>query len=92
MTATDPSRAAERTALAWNRTGLSFVAVGAAVLRALAPSGRGAVGLVMIVVGSAAAVHAWRPRSGENQVRAIRLLAFATTLMAVAVFVAAVAP
>jgi uncharacterized membrane protein YidH (DUF202 family) len=92
MTAPDRSRALERTALAWNRTGLSFVAVGAAVLRLLAPSGRGAVGVLMVLVGAGASVHAWRPRVGEDRVRAVRLLAFATTLMAVAVLVAAAAP
>ena len=92
MTAPDRSRAFERTALAWNRTGLSFVAIGAAVLRTLAPSGRGAVGLAMVVVGAGASVHAWRPRGGHDRVRAVRLLAFATTLLAVAVLGAAAAP
>jgi uncharacterized membrane protein YidH (DUF202 family) len=92
MTAPDRSRAVERTALAWNRTGLSFVAIGAAVLRTLAPSGRGAVGVAMVIVGAGAAVHAWRPRLGHDRARAIRLLAYATTLMATAVLVAAAAP
>jgi uncharacterized membrane protein YidH (DUF202 family) len=92
MTAPDRSRALERTALAWNRTGLSFVAVGAAVLRVLAPSGKGAVGLVMVLVGAAASVHAWRPRTGGDRVRAVRLLALATTLLAVAVLVTAATP
>ena len=92
MTAPDRSRALERTSLAWNRTGLSFVAVGAAVLRTLAPSGRGAVGLGMVVVGAAASVHAWRPRTGTDRVRAVRFLAYATTLLAAAVLVAAAAP
>ena len=90
MTASDRSRAAERTALAWNRTGLSFVAVGAAVLRLLTPTGRGAVGAGMVVVGAAASVYAWRPRGDAK--RAIPLLAWATTLLAVAVLVAAAAP
>ena len=91
MTVPDRSRALERTALAWNRTGLSFVAVGAVVLRTLAPSGRGAVGLVMVAVGIAAALHAWRPRA-EDPVRAIRLLSLGTTALAVAVLVAAATP
>lgn len=92
MSGPDRSRALERTALAWNRTGLSFVAIGAAVLRTLAPNGRGAVGLAMVVVGGAAAVYAWRPRTGADRVRAVRLLALATTLLSVAVLVAAAAP
>jgi uncharacterized membrane protein YidH (DUF202 family) len=92
VTAPDRSRAVERTALAWNRTGLSFVAVGAAVLRALAPTGRGAVGAGMVVVGAAASVYAWRPRGRGDAQRAVHVLAWATTLMAVAVLVAAVAP
>jgi uncharacterized membrane protein YidH (DUF202 family) len=92
VTAPDRSRAVERTALAWNRTGLSFVAVGAAVLRALAPSGRGAVGAGMVVVGAAASVYAWRPRGRSDTNRAVHLLARSTTLLAAVVFVAAAAP
>lgn len=92
MSEPDRSRAMERTALAWNRTGLAFVAIGAAVLRTLAPTGRGAVGIAMVVVGGAAAMHAWRPRAGPDRVRAVRLLALATTLLSVAVLIAAVAP
>ena len=92
MTAPDRSRASERTALAWNRTGLAFVAIGAAVLRTLAPNGRGAVGVGMVLVGAAASVHAWRPRAGPDRVRAVRLLAIATTSLSVAVLAAAAAP
>lgn len=92
MTPTDGSRALERTALAWNRTGLSFIAVGAAVLRLLGPNGRGAVGAGMVVVGAATSVYAWRPREPRDAARAARLLAVATTLLAVGVLVAAALP
>ncbi len=78
--------------MAWNRTGLSFVAVGAAVLRFLAPSGRGAVGVAMVVVGTAAAVYAWRPRTGRDGQTAVHLLAWATMLLAAAVLAAAAMP
>lgn len=87
---TRPERALERTALAWNRTGLSFVVVGTAVLRVLAPAGRGLVGIAMVLVGAVASTYAWRPRRERRY--AIRLLAFATTAVAIAVFVAAAVP
>jgi uncharacterized membrane protein YidH (DUF202 family) len=51
----DPGLAAERTDLAWNRSGLSLIACGAVVLRGLAntPVGRGhlAVGACILTLG-----------------------------------------
>jgi uncharacterized membrane protein YidH (DUF202 family) len=88
----EPSRAAERTALAWNRTGLAFVVSGAIVIRLLAPDGRGAVGLVMLAIGTVTAAYGWRFRSAVAHGRAVQLLALATTALAVAVFVAAAVP
>lgn len=88
----DRSRATERTALAWNRTGLAFVAAGAVVLRFLPADGRGAVGLAMVVVGTLTATHGWRYRAGTSPGRAVRLLALSTTTLAVGVLVAAALP
>ena len=88
----DPSRAAERTALAWNRTGLSFVAVGAAVLKTLPADGRGAVGIAMVVVGTITAAYGWRIRLYHSPALALRALALASTGLAVAVLVAAALP
>ncbi len=49
----DVSLARERTLLAWNRTGLTALAVGAVALRAFpVGTGRGLVGLVYLLVGS----------------------------------------
>lgn len=92
MTPPERSRAAERTALAWNRTGLAFVVLGAVVVRLLSPTGRGAVGIPMIAIGAITAAYAWRPRTRVGAARAVRLLAYSTTLLAVAVLVAAAAP
>jgi uncharacterized membrane protein YidH (DUF202 family) len=88
----DRSRAAERTALAWNRTGLAFVATGVVVVRFLAPDGRGAVGLLMIAMGTVTASYGWRYRDRTAAGRAVRMLAWATTGLAAAVFVAAAVP
>ena len=88
----DSSRARERTALAWNRTGLSFVATGAVVVRFLAPDGRGVVGLLMIAMGTAVAAYGWRYRDRSAAGRAVRLLGWSTTILAGAVLVAAAVP
>lgn len=88
----DPSRAAERTALAWNRTGLAFVVTGVIVVRFLTPDGRGAVGLLMIAMGTATAAYGWRYRDRAAAGRAVRLLAWATTVLAAATLVAAALP
>jgi uncharacterized membrane protein YidH (DUF202 family) len=75
--------AAERTLLAWNRTGLSFVAVGAGILRLFA--GRGAavqsslvgagtlaIGVLVIVLGRVAYAQEIRQRpSSAGRLRAV---------------------
>jgi putative membrane protein len=53
--AREPGLAAERTDLAWNRSGLALLACGAAVLRGFPPanfSARHAVGAVILVLGA----------------------------------------
>jgi uncharacterized membrane protein YidH (DUF202 family) len=83
----DPSQAAERTALAWNRTGLSFVVAGAVVLRVLASRDEIVgilVGTAMLVTGTLAAAYAWRPRDRGAAERAVRRLALATVGLAAA--------
>ena len=50
----DPGLASERTDLAWNRSGLSLLACGAAVIRGFPPAGfsaRHVVGAVILVLG-----------------------------------------
>jgi uncharacterized membrane protein YidH (DUF202 family) len=61
----DPGLAAERTDLAWNRSGLSLIACGAVVIRGLAntPVGRGnlAVGAGILTLGVLTwALGSWR--------------------------------
>ena len=61
----DPGMAAERTDLAWNRSGLSLIACGAVVMRGLAntPVTRGnlAVGACILTLGIVAwALGSWR--------------------------------
>jgi uncharacterized membrane protein YidH (DUF202 family) len=60
----DPGLAAERTDLAWNRSGLSLIACGAAILRGLAGTpvshGNLAVGACILALGVATwALGAW---------------------------------
>jgi len=50
----DPELASERTALAWNRSGLALLACGVAVIRGFPPAGfspRHVVGVVILVLG-----------------------------------------
>ena len=79
--------AAERTALAWNRTGMAFIVLGAVVMRLLPPTAEpfaGGVGAVMALTGVVTAAFAWRPRARPAAERAVRWLALATTLLAAA--------
>jgi hypothetical protein len=91
----EESQAAERTALAWNRTGLSFIVAGAVVLRMLPPSDEpfgSAVGAAMVLTGSVAAAFAWRQRDRPASERAVRRLAWATVALALATAAAALVP
>ncbi|MFN8036382.1 MAG: DUF202 domain-containing protein [Acidimicrobiia bacterium] len=63
----DPGLAAERTDLAWNRSGLSLLACGAAVMRGFSrpplTTGNVAIGACMVGLGGFAyALGAWRSR------------------------------
>jgi uncharacterized membrane protein YidH (DUF202 family) len=73
----DPGLAAERTDLAWNRSGLSLLACGAAVMRGLAhpPLDKGNVAVGAAILGLAAitwALGAWHAqRSGARRRAAV---------------------
>jgi uncharacterized membrane protein YidH (DUF202 family) len=76
--AREPGLAAERTDLAWNRSGLALLACGAAVLRGFPPanfSARHAVGAVILVLGAftwaLGAYEARRRRSRPGIARAV---------------------
>lgn len=81
----DPGRAAERTALAWQRTGLTQMATGAALLRLLpATPARPVLAGLMVVVGAIASVGGRRLHPDEPHRRWLALLGVATTACAVA--------
>jgi uncharacterized membrane protein YidH (DUF202 family) len=91
----DESLAAERTALAWNRTGLAFVVAGAVTLRVFPPTDYllgAAVGAAMVITGTVTAAFAWRQRDRPAAGRAVRRLAWATVVLAFATAAAALAP
>ncbi|MGE5156421.1 MAG: DUF202 domain-containing protein [Betaproteobacteria bacterium] len=88
----DPGLARERTDLAWTRTAISFVAVGAAMLRSNAlagllviVSGVAVWSLGQLSVREAAATWTWAHRQ-----RVARSVTVATTLVALAALVLAV--
>jgi len=88
----EQSLAAERTALAWNRTGLAFVVAGAVTLRVLPPTDNllgAAVGAAMVLTGTVAAAFAWRQPDRATADRAVRRLARTTVALAVATAAAA---
>jgi uncharacterized membrane protein YidH (DUF202 family) len=65
----DPGLAAERTDLAWNRSGLSLLACGTAIIRGIGRvrlTANTAVGVVVLALGAVTwvlgASHAWRSR------------------------------
>jgi uncharacterized membrane protein YidH (DUF202 family) len=75
----DPGTARERTELAWSRTAISFVAVGAAILRTSL-----AAGLVVLALG----IPIWSlrrlfPEAATTDARPRRLLLVAVTVTAV---------
>jgi uncharacterized membrane protein YidH (DUF202 family) len=69
----DPGLARERTQLAWNRTGVSFIALGGAIVK-----DRPAVGLVILAMSTLIFVLARGPRPGEPGRRRPLLLITAT--------------
>ena len=94
----DPSFAAERTDLAWNRSGLALIACGAAVLRGIGRpplhSGAPVVGALVLALGGFTwALGAWRARraraSGSARARASDLLSVSigVAVVGVAAFV-----
>jgi len=96
----DPGLAAERTDLAWNRSGLSLLACGAVVMRGLARpplvTGRVAVGITILALGAfTAALGSWRLRRARRggaraaTARDLRPIAFGVTVVGVAAFVVA---
>lgn len=96
----EPSLAAERTDLAWNRSGLSLVACGAAMLRGFArpplTAGNFAVGACMLGLGVATWVlalwHARRAstgRGGRSSAADLFPVSLGVALVGVAAFVLA---
>lgn len=94
------SLAAERTLLAWSRTGLSFVAVGAGILRLFAGTTRApqwslvgamalAAGVLMIIWGRLA----YNDEAGQRPApaRRLRTVAYMNAAVAAAAFVLALA-
>jgi uncharacterized membrane protein YidH (DUF202 family) len=76
--AREPGLAAERTDLAWNRSGLALLACGAAVIRGFPPAGfsaRHVVGAVILVLGAftwaMGAFEARRRRTRPGVTRAV---------------------
>jgi inner membrane protein YidH len=73
----DPGLASERTALAWNRSGLALLACGAAVIRGFPPAGfsaRHVVGVVILVLGGftwAMGAYEARRRSRPGRARPV---------------------
>jgi uncharacterized membrane protein YidH (DUF202 family) len=85
----DPGLAQERTILAWNRTGLSFMAVGGVVAR-IAP----VAGSSIVVLGILVWLMGYLEQRGHgprrlDRVTRIRLIAFGTGLVSVVAFVVA---
>jgi uncharacterized membrane protein YidH (DUF202 family) len=100
--AREPGLAAERTDLAWNRSGLALLACGAAVIRGFPPAGfsaRHVVGAVILVLGASTwamgAFEAWRRRTRPGMARAVATrgdllpVALGTTGVGAAAFVLA---
>ena len=85
MSLDDTSRAVERTQLAWQRTGLSHMALGALSMRLLPTSPlRPALAVGMIVLGAAVSVGARRMEPSEPHRRWVAILGVATAVSAIA--------
>lgn len=81
----DLGLAEERTQLAWQRTGLAHMALGALSMRLLPTTPlRPAFAITMLVVGGVASVGARRMHRHEPHRRWVAFLAAATVLAAVA--------
>lgn len=81
----DLGLAEERTQLAWQRTGLAHMAVGAISMRLLPTTPlRPALAVAMIVVGAVISVGARRMHRHEPHRRWVAFLAVATALAALA--------
>ena len=81
----DTGFAAERTSLAWQRTGLTQMATGALMLRLLPSTPlRPALATVMVVVGVVVSVGGRRLHAGEPHRRWLALVAAATSACALA--------
>lgn len=85
MSVSDASRAIERTQLAWQRTGLSHMALGALAMRLLPRSPlRPALALTMIVLGAVISVGARRMEPSEPHRRWVATVGVATAASAIA--------
>lgn len=81
----DTGLAVERTQLAWQRTGLSHIGVGALSMRLLPTSTfRPVLAVAMIVVGAAVSVGARRMHPSEPHRRWVVLVGVATVVSALA--------
>lgn len=85
MSLDDTSRAVERTQLAWQRTGLSHMALGALSMRLLPTSPlRPVLAVAMILLGAAVSVGARRMEPSEPHRRWVATLGVATAASAIA--------
>ena len=95
MTDDDRGLAAERTALAWNRTGRAMLVAGALLLRLFPPvddPARGSIGVAMALAGIVTAAVGWRARPRPAAERAVRRFAATMVVLAAATAVAALVP
>lgn len=84
----DEGLAAQRTALAWQRTGLSHMAVGAALLRLLPASPfRPVLGVALVIVGAAISIGGRRLHADRPHRRSVAAVAVATAATAGAAIV-----